>query len=275
MTKHVITKDTTLCISLAERPGSIGTTLFNAAFEKKKLDFIYKAFQLDARNLPVAIEAIRALGIRGVGLSMPHKEAAITLVDSLDPMAKKIGAINTIVNTKGKLKGYNTDAYGAGKLLSSVKGIKEKSVVVLGAGGVAKAITAALNKLKVKDVVIVTKEPAEAKQLAEARGYKAKPWPHHQTTQADVFINATPIGMAPHEEKSPLETEAIKNYKIILDVVTNPQETLLQKEAKKQKKRVLPGIQMALHQATIQFELYTGKKAPVTLMKKQLTNVNQ
>ena len=267
-----ISKDTILCISLAQRPGNIGTLLFNAAFAAKKIDYIYKAFPLEPGNLPTALNGIRALGIRGCGLSMPHKIDAVNLVDSLDPIAKKIGAINTIVNHQGRLKGYNTDFYGAQQLLSNVPDIRHKSVVLLGAGGVAKAISAALAKARASQVTIINREPAPARQLASQWNFQSAKWPQHQTMTANLFINATPIGMAPQAAKSPLTAYSIANYSIIMDVITNPIKTQLIQTSTSQKKHVLIGATMALHQATRQFELYTGHPAPIAVMKKHLLN---
>jgi len=273
MPKMKITKDTTLCISVATRPGNFGTILMNAAFEKNDLDFLYKAMQVKEGQLERALAGVRALGIRGCGVSMPFKMEAAELVDSLDPWAEKIGAINTIVNTNGNLKGYNTDAYGAYQVLKAIKGLKSKSVIMVGAGGVARAICAALIKIGVKDVTIVNKDKVEAESLAERWKFKTALWGRHEVAEADLFINATPIGMKPNSGQSPLTEKAVDNYKIIMDVVIYPNETKLMKLAKKQKKRLIQGLTMSLNQSARQFELYTDKKAPIGLMKELITSV--
>lgn len=270
---YKITKDTRLCVSVAKKPGNFGTILFNKAFKKLNIDFVYKALKVKPGDLEKAIEGVRALGIRGCGVSMPYKEKAASLVDSLDPLAEKVGVINTIVNNNGKLKGYNTDAYGAFMVLKVVPNIANLKVVMFGSGGVASAIAGVLNQLKVKDVTVVGREASQAKQLAAKWKYKTEKWQRRYALKGDLFINATPIGMAPKSDATPLPGKYIDNYKIIMDVVTNPLETVLMREAKSQKKRVIIGWKMSLQQGVKQFEIYTGKKAPVELMRKSIKDI--
>lgn len=265
-----ITKDTIFCMSLAERPGNTGTIMFNAAFAAKKMEYLYKAFGVKPKHLSAAIEGIRVIGVRGCGISMPYKMAAAKLVDSLDPAAQKIGAINTIVNTNGRLKGYNTDAYGAERLLGTVHGLHKKTIVLLGAGGVARAICYALHQLGARDVTLVNREYAAAQTLANQWRFSVARWPAHQTLAADLFINATPIGMAPQATQSPLRPAALDHYHLIMDVVTNPATTKLMTMARQRGKRVLRGLDMTLQQALRQFELYTGQTPPAAVMQKHL-----
>lgn len=269
-----LTKDTTLCISIAERPGNFGTTLYNAAFQAKHLDFVYKALQVQPGQVRAAVNGVRALGIRGCGVSMPFKIEATKLVDSLDPWAKRIGAINTIVNTNGHLKGYNTDAFGAYEVLKSVHNLKQKSILLLGAGGVARAICAALAKHRAHNVTIVSRDPQASRRLAEGWRFATATWGTHLKRRADLFINATPLGMAPHANTSPLTKEAIQNYRMVMDVVIDPPETKLRQMARAAHKRIISGTTMSLYQAARQFELYTGEKAPVQLMKKMISQVH-
>ena len=273
MPKSQITKDTKLCISIAERPGNFGTILMNAAFAKQNIDFVYKATKVNPKQLKQALAGVRALNIRGCGVSMPFKMQAIPLLDSLDPWAKKIGAINTIVNTNGRLKGYNTDAYGAYQVLKTVKGISKQKVIMAGAGGVARALSAALAKLRVSDVTIVNRHAASAKELAKQWNFDTASWGAHEKTPADIFINATPIGMRPKPNHSPLTPQAIKNYQTIMDVVIYPNETKLLTAAKAANRRIISGLTMSLNQSARQYELYTGQKAPVQLMRKLITQV--
>ena len=137
-----ITKDTVLCMSLASRPSNIGTRFHNFLYEELELDYVYKAFT--TTDLAAAIAGIRALGIRGCGVSMPLKEACIELVDAMDASAEAIGSVNTIVNTDGRLRAYNTDYLAIAKLLADHQVPVEHTFAVLGSGGMAKAVVAAL-----------------------------------------------------------------------------------------------------------------------------------
>lgn len=263
--------NTQLCISLAQRPSNFGTNLFNAAFAAARLNFLYKAFALPPEHLAEAVAAMRTLDIRGCGISMPFKEEAMRYVDTLDPWARRIGAINTIVNTRGYLKGYNTDAVGAQVLLQPLaRRLRHERVILLGAGGAARAICAALNKLGAEKVWIVNRTPKEAQALAQQWQFTPKPWKTHLTSEAYLFINATPIGMMPYEKKSPLTPVAVKNYDVIMDVVIKPLNTKLAQQAIRARKKLLPGWQMALQQAARQFELYTGHPAPLRIMKQAI-----
>src|SRR5438046_2951853 len=134
-----ITKDTTCCISIAGSPGNFGATLFNTAFEALSLDYIYKPFRVMPEDLSKAVAGIRAFGVRGCGVSMPHKIKVLDLLDAIDPLAEEIGAVNTIVNNNGKLTGYNTDVSGAMRALKERYDVRGKSAHIIGSGGVARA----------------------------------------------------------------------------------------------------------------------------------------
>lgn len=272
MKKLRLSKDTTVCISIAAKPSNFGTTLFNVAFEYSDLDYTYKAFALkpEKGNLKRAIEGMRVLGIRGCGVSMPFKQEALKHVDDADPSAVTIGAINTIVNTNGTLKGYNTDVFGALAVLRTVKGIRSKRVVLLGAGGVARAICAALTKLKVKNATIVTRDQAAGKKLAKVWGFTYVPWKDIPEIEGDVLINATSVGMPPQSNKSPISPEVLASYRAVLDVVISPSPTALVGQAQAYNLQTIPGHVMSLHQAAKQFQLYTGKKPPLDIMQKTL-----
>src|SRR5581483_10912195 len=127
-----ITKETICCISIAERPGNFGATIFNAVFQKLGMDYIYKPFKLIPGHLDEVTKSIKALGIRGCGVSMPHKSEILKYVDSVDGLAQKIGAANTVVNDKGVLKAYNTDCAGAMKALAEIFPMKGKSAHIVG-----------------------------------------------------------------------------------------------------------------------------------------------
>ncbi len=265
-----INKETQLCISIAERPSNFGTTVFNAAFAAAGIDFIYKACKLDPSNLKGAIAGIRALGIRGCGVSMPFKVMAIEYMDDLDQSAVEVGALNTILNEDGRLKGFNTDYYGAGEALRSVKDVRNKTVLVLGSGGVAMAICAALKSLGVDKVTIANRTAEKASAVAEKWQYPVLEWEQRKRTKGDILINATSMGMNPHPEEIPVDEESIKNFGTVMDVVISPVNTRLLQAAKAYGKVTVPGSIMCLYQAVKQYEIYTGLPAPVEVMSKSM-----
>ena len=275
MKKKQINKDTIVCISVAQKPSNFGTTLFNAAFDELGVNAIYKACQVKPGNLAGVVAGIRALDIRGCGVSMPFKQEMADYMDSLDSLAKEIGAVNTVVNNKGKLKGYNTDCYGALAVLKEREGLSDKSVVIVGAGGVAHAISCALKKLKVKNVMVVTQSKVEGDVLVKKWGFEKRlPWSARNSVKADLLINATPVGMSPYVQAMPINGTAIKNFNIVMDVVINPLETSLTRNSLAQRKKVIKGHEMSLWQAVKQFELYVSISAPVELMKKSIKEVS-
>jgi shikimate dehydrogenase len=261
----LVDKDTQICISVASRPGNFGTTVHNAAFQALGLNFIYKSFGID--NIAGAVTGVRALSLRGCGVSMPFKESVIPYLDALNEDTASIGAVNTVVNTDGVLTGYNTDAYGVQKALEGVKDMACKKVMVLGAGGVAKAILYALRSGGVADVTIVNRSPEKANTLALKMGYRSAPWGERSRIDAEVLINATPIGMRPDVEQSPVDEQTIDRCSVLMDAVISPTETLLVQTARRMGKTIVPGSKMSLFQAAMQFKLYTGVEPPLDIME--------
>lgn len=265
-----INKDTTVCISIALKPGNFGATVHNAAYKKLGMNFIYKPFGLEPSNLPVAIQFIKALKIRGCGVSMPYKEDIMKYLDKIDETAKKIGAVNTVVNANGVLEGYNTDYYGAKIALEKTFKLKGKTVLIIGAGGAARAISAAVKELGAKEVFITNRTFEKAEKLAEEFDLSLIKFDEIKNIKADLLVNATPVGMNPDTEKIIIDISLLNNFKALLDVVTAPPETLLMKESKKKGLTVIPGYLMSLYQSAKQFELYTGIEAPLDVMKESL-----
>jgi shikimate dehydrogenase len=204
---------------------------------------------------------------------MPFKEKVLPLLDRLDPVAKKVGAVNTIVNTHGVLKGYNTDVTGAIAIFSQMKLKPKDRVLVLGAGGVARAIVYALKALKISSIAVANRTPSKIKLLSKIAPVQAIAWKMRNEVGADIIINATSIGMAPQKNAMPLSKDTLKNCRAVFDVVINPVETKLLKEARKLGKRAYPGYRMTLLQAAAQFELYTGRKAPLNVMKQTVERI--
>jgi shikimate dehydrogenase len=255
----ILNKDMTLCISLSARPSNNGTRFHNHLYEQLGLNWIYKAFA--PADLAQAIAGVRGLGIRGCAVSMPYKEDVIALVDVMDPSAKAIDSVNTIVNDAGRLTAYNTDYTAIEQLLARNAVPTDYSVLVLGAGGMAKATVAALRDAGFKDVTVVARNEGSGRALAEQYGFgwTAELGPGESGT-ADMIINVTPIGMAggPDADALSFPQEAIDAAKVVFDVVALPAETPLIKAARAAGKTVITGAEVATIQALEQFVLYTG-----------------
>ncbi|MEW6056263.1 MAG: shikimate 5-dehydrogenase [Bdellovibrionota bacterium] len=247
--------ETRLCISLAARPSSFGTRFHNFLYRELGLNFVYKA--CSPRELKAAVEGIRALGIRGSAVSMPFKEAVIELLDEIDPEAKAIGAVNTIVNDQGKLKGYNTDVSAVRALLRRHASLAHMKVALLGSGGMAKAVAFGLREQAVRRCTVFSRNPETGKALASAYGFGWKPrieQPNH-----DVLINLTPIGMGPNPQREiPFNRAMILSSKLVIDVVGSPPETELIRLARSLGKSVIAGHEFTSLSGAEQFFLYTG-----------------
>lgn len=255
MTRH-LNKDTIVCMSLAARPSNFGTRFHNFLYDALDLDYLYKAFT--TTDLAAAIGGVRALGIRGCAISMPFKEACIPMVDELDPSAKAIDSVNTIVNTNGYLKAYNTDYIAIAKLLAEHQVSNQLTFALRGSGGMAKAVACALKDAGFKKGYIVARNEDTGKHLAGLYGFE---WAEDMTgIQADLLINVTPIGMAGGTEAETLAftEEAIERAQVIFDVVALPPETPLIRYARAKGKKVITGAEVFAIQAVEQFVLYTG-----------------
>ncbi len=266
-----INNKTEICISIAQHPSNFGVTVHNTAYEKMGLNFIYKPFKIT--DLRGAIRAIRVLGIRGCSVTMPFKEKVIKYLDKLDVTASGVGAVNTIVNNKGKLIGYNTDVYGAFRVLQELRIPTSNRILVLGGGGVAKAISYALYKLNFHNVFMSNRTIRKVKTIAEKFGYEVLPWGRRNDLAADMLINATSIGMVSQENMMPVSNSALRKYHMVMDVVVTPIHSRLINKAKMLRKKVIPGYKMSLYQAAAQFELYSRKKAPLAIMQKAILSM--
>ncbi|WP_426939807.1 shikimate 5-dehydrogenase [Pseudarthrobacter sp. S6] len=252
----ILNKDMTFCISLSARPSNNGTRFHNHLYDQLGLNWIYKAFA--PTDLAQAIAGVRGLGIRGCAVSMPYKEDVMALVDELDPSAKAIDSVNTIVNTDGHLLAYNTDYTAIEQLLAGNAVPTDYSVLVQGAGGMAKATVAALRDAGFTDVTVIARNEDAGRALAEQYGFQWRATLDGGT--ADLIINVTPIGMACGPEVNSLSfpEHAIAAAKVVFDVVALPAETPLIKTARAAGRQVITGAEVATIQALEQFVLYTG-----------------
>ena len=251
-----LNKDTRLCMSLSGRPGNFGTRFHNFLYDALGLNFVYKAFSTS--DLPGAIAGVRALGIRGCAVSMPFKEAVIPLLDELDASAQAIESVNTIVNTDGYLKAFNTD-YSAVQQLIQEHGLSAASSVALrGSGGMGKAVASAFHDAGFQRGTVIARNEQAGRELAEKLGWAWTP----EVTGADILVNVTPIGMSGGAEASELafSPTLIERAHTVFDVVALPPETPLLVEARRQGKPVVTGLEVIARQALEQFVLYTGVK---------------
>ena len=264
-------KDTIVCISLASRPSNFGMTIHNAAYRTLGLNYLYKA--LSTNDLPGALTGVRALGIRGCSVSMPFKEAALALVDELDPAAAAIGAINTIVNDRGRLIGYNTDAYGAHCVLTRLDMPRDSRILILGAGGVARAISWAIKCLGYTNAVVANRSAARMATWPAPLRWPDLAWAERNQHEADLIINTTSVGMEPNADAVPIDDDPIRCSLAVIDVVVSPLETRLIRTARATGRRVICGYELSLQQAARQFELYTGQHAPLSEMEESLRHL--
>ena len=242
---------------------SLSPEMQNAAFRELKLNAAYVAFPVT--DLGKAVAGLRGLAIQGVSVTIPFKEKIIPLIDELDPQAARIGAVNTLVNRDGRLIGYNTDWLGALRALQVRTSLGGEHVLILGAGGAARAI--AFGVLKEGGRVSLTDLDAP-RAAALARDLKAEAIPLSRLNQcpAAILVNATPVGMEPQVEEIPISPEFLGRFHLVMDVVYRPLETRLLREAKARGAATIDGLQMLIHQATAQFELWTGMTAPLETM---------
>ena len=258
---------------------TISPAMHNAAFVSLGLDYVYVPFPVKPNDLSKAIDGIRAFNICGLNVTIPHKVAVIPLLDSLDSLAEQIGAVNTIVNDNGKLKGYNTDALGFLQVLLK-NGIepKGKQVVLLGAGGAARAISFALADHGAELTILNRKQELDwavalAAQVSKTYGEEINAMEldsinlQKVLAGADILVNATSVGMSPHIEETPVTAGLLKPCLVVYDIVYNPAETRLLREARQAGAQKIGGLDMLVGQGAAAFELWTGQKAPIDIMK--------
>ena len=252
---------------------SLSPEMHNAGYKKLQIDteYVYVACHVKVSDLSDFIKGVRAMNIRGVSCTIPHKMEIMKYLDKVDSVAKKIGAVNTIVNANGVLKGYNTDWIGIVTPLEKVISLQNKTIVLLGAGGAARAVAYAITKKKAK-LIIYNRTFEKAKQLAKEFGGEAlEPNAFEKIKRADVIINTTAIGLHPQENETPLPKELLTKNHIVFDIVYTPGGTTkFLKEARKKGAKIIVGTEMLLHQGTAQFTLFTGYDAPVDAMRKVL-----
>lgn len=243
---------------------SLSPAIHNALFKKHKINAIYLPFEVD--DLESAVKGARALGIQGLNVTMPYKERILEFLDGISDDANVIGSVNTIVNREGKFVGYNTDGIGVLKALKRFVEIKNKRILVLGAGGAGRAIAYTLSKLT--EVVVLNRTERKAKELEKfgVKGEKlSKGRLEYYSSWADIVINATPIGM--NEDRSPVPGELLRKNQVVFDIVYSPLETRLLREAREAGCLTIDGLWMLVYQGAESFRLWTGIKPDVEFMR--------
>ncbi len=260
---------------------SMSALMHNAAFQELSLEYHYELISVRPDTLGrFTADEMRGEMVRGASVTIPHKVSIMGYLDEVDPEAIAIGAVNTIVNEGGWLKGYNTDGRGAMRALQEVYGdIRGAKVVVIGAGGAARAIGYHLSMV-VDELSILNRTVSRAESLAS--GLKSLPACSASVTvamltrenlrsklaDADILINATPLGMTPETDKSPVDSDLLHSGLFVFDSVYNPSKTRLLKKAEEAGARTLTGVNMLVYQGVASFELWTGVGAPEELMFK-------
>jgi shikimate dehydrogenase len=248
---------------------SLSPPMHNAAFQELKLDYVYVPFHVKRGNLALAMEGARKMGIKGLNLTIPHKIEVINYLDEVDEVAKLIGAVNTVNFTDDLVTGYNTDGIGAVKAIEEVRSIKNKKIIIIGAGGAARAISFQLLLSGAGEVLIANRTREKACILADnlneisATSVGCLGLDDELTLEledTDVLINTTPIGMHPHEDDEPLVTADMMHPDLVVnDIVYNPLETGLLREADKAGAIKVPGTKMLIYQGMEAFRIWTGK----------------
>lgn len=260
----MINRDTQLCMSLAGRPGNFGTRFHNYLYEKLGLNFIYKAFT--TKDIEAAVKGVRALGIRGCAVSMPFKESCMAFLDTIDPSARVIDSVNTIVNDNGHLTGFNTDYIAVKSLIASHQLDTTARVMIQGSGGMGKAVIAAFRDAGFSDAIIAARNEANGTALAKQYGFQWQAQP--EADDIDILVNVTPIGMAGGKESEQLAfSEAmVARASVVFDVVALPPETPVIQLAQRLGKKTISGAEVIALQAVEQFAMYTGVRPDDTLV---------
>ncbi|MEJ2169908.1 MAG: shikimate dehydrogenase [Desulfobacterales bacterium] len=244
---------------------SLSPVMHNSAFAQAGLDGLYLAFRV--KDIAAAVSGVRGLGMRGVSITIPHKVGVMAYLDQIDALAGEIGAVNTIVNRQGTLCGYNSDCAGAVKALMEKTGIRGKAVAVIGAGGAARAVGFGVRQEGGR-LIIINRSKENGESLASDLDCEFKPLSEVRRLPYNIVINATSAGMAPHDTDTPLGDGLLEDGMVVMDLVYNPLKTRLLREAENRGCTIIDGVSMFVHQGAVQFELWTGRKAPVDVMRR-------
>ncbi|MGQ9524705.1 MAG: shikimate dehydrogenase [Armatimonadota bacterium] len=278
-----------LCVIGHPVAHSFSPRMHNAAIAELGLDLCYVAFDVSPEDVELAVRGMRALGILGMNVTVPHKQAVIPFLDELSEEAKLVGAVNTIRNDGGRLRGFNTDVYGILTALRETAGLDPlpARIAVLGASGAARAVAYALATAReVRSVTIFNRTGQKAVLLAEemsaVTGKNVTGRPLTVTALSDelpkcgLLVNATSVGMHPNVHASPLPDSSLLHPSLVVyDAVFNPRETMLMRQALSAGCRAYNGLDMLLYQGALSFEIWTGVRPPIDVMRKALYEASE
>jgi len=259
---------------------TLSPIMHNAAFQALGLDCCYLSFDVEPRDLRKGIQGLAALGIKGFNLTIPHKETVIKLLDEVTPEAARIGAVNTVMVRQNRLIGHNTDGLGFVNAFREETGVslRGKGVLLLGAGGAARAVAFQLAKEGIANLLIINRTLSNARALVRdfgkkftsvnwsANAFSPKVWDRIPLERVDVVINATSVGMQPNDPLM-IPRSLLKERLVVCDLIYRPTKTRLLSAAEAAGAKAINGLGMLVHQGALAFELWTNKKPPVDLMK--------
>jgi 3-dehydroquinate dehydratase/shikimate dehydrogenase len=253
---------------------SLSPLIHNAGFRHLGLNKLYLAFRIPRDDLPNFLDDASELGIKGLSVTIPHKESVLRRITQVDGAVRGAGAANTILFEPEVVSGHNTDYRAAMDAIQAAmaEGSEERAdlaskvALVLGAGGAAKAIAFGLQR-RGAEVVVASRTRERADKLAEALGAKSVDWGTRHNFWVDVLINCTPVGMHPNVDETPYDKHYLKPSMVVFDTVYNPESTLLIKDARARSCTVITGVEMFIRQAALQFKLFTGQEAPFEMMR--------
>jgi len=251
---------------------SLSPVMHNRALAHHGLNAAYLAFRVT--DVEAAIHGLRALGIKGASITLPHKSQVMRYLDEVDPAAADIGAVNTIINDNGQLIGKNSDVTGALDALQAESELAAKKVLIIGAGGAARAIGYGVRTAGAR-VTIANRSPEAGARLAADLEADFLPLADISQTSIDILINTTPVGMHPSTAASPVPDDILSPEILVMDIIYNPLETALLKAATRAGCRIIGGLAMFVSQGARQFEWWTGRNAPRDVMRQAVLEILQ
>jgi shikimate dehydrogenase len=246
---------------------SLSPQMHNAAFSHLGLNLVYLAFRVNEAE--EAAFAIRKLGFRGASITVPHKEKIIPHLDEVDGIGRIIGAVNTVLSQEGRLYGSNTDWLGLVQALEQMTELGGKRALILGAGGAARSAIYGLQSKDTK-VFVMNRDEARGQRLAAEMHCSFVPWQAWDQLTVDIVVNATTVGMAVTQNQSLVPVRWLREGMVVLEMIYRPLKTKLLKDAERAGCGCVFGLDMLLFQGVAQFEIWTGKKAPVEVMRRAL-----
>ncbi len=242
---------------------SLSPAMQNTAFQAKRVNALY--LPCETNRLSDFLKFARTLKFAGFSITMPFKQAIMRELDWMDPLAARIGACNTVAIRHGKWMGWNTDSTAVVEVLTKRLRLPGSKILILGAGGAARAAAYAL-KAEGAQVLVTARREAAARKLARNAGADVVPWERADNLDVDAVINATPVGMAPHTEAHPIDLARLRT-RVVFDMVYYPLETRFLSEARSRGLITISGLEMLVAQGARQFEIWTGQSAPRALME--------